>query len=90
MAKLPPETREKVMDYCSQGYSTDEIAEMIKKEAEPHLKPNQDLKRCIASIKGHWSQGHKVTNDKPIHFPNRLAVNKSILPCQRSKDRGQK
>ncbi len=57
---LPDEIRRKVMDYFDQGYSTDEIIQKIHKEAEPHLKPNQNLKRCISSIKGHRSQGHKV------------------------------
>jgi hypothetical protein len=57
---LPFEMRKKVMDYLDQGYSRDEIFEKIHKEAEPFLKPNQDLKKCISAIKGHRSQGQKV------------------------------
>ena len=47
------------MDSFHQGYSTDDIVEEIRKEARPHLRPNEGLRRCIDSIKAHWKQGHK-------------------------------
>ena len=56
---LPYNLRVKITELDEQGYSTDQIEEMLYDEAKSYLKPNQSLKRCIASIKGQRTKGYK-------------------------------
>jgi len=62
MAKeiLPVELRTKVRDLIDQGYENSVILDMMEEEASPYVEDDEQLMRCINTIKAHRTMGHEI------------------------------
>jgi len=61
-AKLPEAVRERVKELYRTGYQKEEIFQLIKNEALLHLEREEDIWRCLTSLKG---KAGEVTDKKP-------------------------
>ncbi|MBW2066807.1 MAG: hypothetical protein JRJ03_18005 [Deltaproteobacteria bacterium] len=61
-AKLPEAGREKVKELYRTGYEKERIFDLMKNEALLHLESEEDIWRCLTSLKG---KAGEVTDKKP-------------------------
>ena len=50
--KLPEPVREQIKDLFRQGYSNQSVFRFVKDEAKSYVSSDQELSRCIRSVKG--------------------------------------
>ena len=50
--KLPEALREKIKELYQQGYQKEEVFRLVKTEGLIHVETEDELRRCLTSLKG--------------------------------------
>ena len=79
--KLPKPVREKIKDLFRQGYSNQSVFRFVKDEAKSYVSSDQELSRCISSLKGKVKRQTRVIVGKPKEVPHRAKAKEfNLLP----------
>ena len=80
-AKLPEPVREKIKELFRQGYSNQSVLRFVKDEAKSYVSSDQELSRCVSSLKGKVIKRTTIIIGKPKEVPHRPKAKEfNLLP----------